>query len=322
MKSFPILPIWLMLIISGILIFVIIRKNKEKTWINKSTILELFMVLLLFIINLRIMSPSGKAQVVANNLDIIFVIDKSISMIANDYQTKPRLDGVKEICTHIVDTFEGAKFSIITFDNSSSIVTPLTKDSIMTREAIDIIQVKAEWMSYGSTLNAPIENMLTVLKSSKEKEDRTRILFYISDGEITRENEQVTSFEAMKEYLDNGAVLGFGTKEGATMYIGEDKSLAKDYYGGYMYDTANGQKAISKIDEKNLQKIANDMNVDYLHIENKKDMEQKVKDIKKLTTSNFENTSKSSYEDTYFYLIIPLLLLLLYHFIEYKGAYK
>jgi len=51
-------------------------------------------------------------------------------------------------------------------------------------------------------------------------------------------------------------------------------------------------------------------------------MEQKVKDIKKLTTSNFENTSKSSYEDTYFYLIIPLLLLLLYHFIEYKGAYK
>ncbi len=322
MRSFPILPIWLMFIISGVLIFFIIRKNREKSWINKSTIIEVSMVILLFLINLRIMTPSGKAQTAANNLDVIFVIDKSISMIASDYQTKPRLDGVKEICNYIIDNLEGAKFSIITFDNSSSIITPLTRDSIMTREAIDIIQVKAEWMSYGSTLNAPMENMLTVLKSSKEKEDRVRILFYISDGEITREDGQVASFEAIKEYLDNGAVLGFGTEEGATMYIGEDKSLADDYYDGYMYDTLNGKKAISKLDEKNLKKIASDMNVDYILIENVKDIHSKIKDIKKVTSSNFENLNKSSYEDTYYFLIIPLLLLLLYNFKEYKGEYK
>lgn len=320
MRAFPIIPIWLMLVISGILVLFIIKGKKRL--LQKSTIMELLMILLLFLINLRIMTPSGKAQVAANNLDVIFVIDKSISMIASDYKTKTRLEGLKESCTSIIENLEGARFSVITFDNGSNILIPLTSDSNMTKESIEVIQVKDEWAASGSTLNAPLENMLKVLKSSKEKGDRVRILFYISDGELTRDGETLSSFESVKEYVDNGAVLGFGTEEGATMYIGVDKSLAGDYYGGYIYDTLSGEKSISTIDENNLKKIANDIAIDYIHVENVSDINAKVKEIKRLSTSDFEKTNKSSYEDTYYFLFIPLLLLFLFSFKEYKGVYK
>lgn len=313
MRTFPIIPIWLMTLICLLLFFLIFQKKK----FSVTTLREVSIILLLFIINLRIMIPSNKSLVAANNLDIIFAIDNSISMVAGDYQNKTRLDGVKEIGESIIKELNGARFSVITFDNTSKIVIPFTKDTSMASESIAVINPKAEYMASGSSLNVSKENLLTTLKSSKEAEDRISIVFFISDGEITREDESLESFSTLKDYIDNGAVLGFGTETGATMYVGE-----KGLWTEYIMANYDQEKAISKIDEKNLKKIAGDMNLEYIHISNKKDIEKKIKELKTLTNSSFQSSDKSTYEDIYYYFIIPLLLLLLFQFREYKKVYQ
>lgn len=176
----PIIPIWIMIPITIIFIVIIIRNKSKK--INLIT--RLIITVLLFIINLRIMIPKTNVQVMTNNLDVLFVIDNTISMVAEDYgNNKPRFEALKEDCKYIINELSGARFSVITFSDSSQIVTPYTKDANMTAESIETIRIAEPTYAKGSTLNIVIDDIKKSLKSSEEKGDRTRVIFFISDGE-------------------------------------------------------------------------------------------------------------------------------------------
>ena len=301
MKIFPIIPIWIMIIICTALIIFIIKKN------NKN-IIQIIIVILLFIINLRIMIPNNNSQVLTNNLDVLFVIDNTISMNAEDYNgNNTRLSAIKQDCKYIVEKLSGARFSVITFNNTAKIMTPYTKDTNITIETVDIIEPIDELYAKGSSLNTPLDTMVSSLKSSQKKENRIRILFFISDGEIT-DDSSLKSFSEVSKYIDNGAVMGYGTNKGGYMKTKNKYSESEDYI--IDYTNYNYNKAISKIDENNLQKIAKDINVEYIHMERQVDINRKLDEIKRLTTSNIDSSDKSTYDDTYYIFVIPLLVLL------------
>ncbi len=301
MKIFPIIPIWIMIIICTALIIFIIKKN------NKN-IIQIIIVILLFIINLRIMIPNNNSQILTNNLDVLFVIDNTISMNAEDYNgNNTRLSAIKQDCKYIVEKLSGARFSVITFNNTAKIMTPYTKDTNITIETVDIIEPIDELYAKGSSLNTPLDTMISSLKSSQKKENRIRILFFISDGEIT-DDSSLKSFSEVSKYIDNGAVMGYGTNKGGYMKTKNKYSESEDYI--IDYTNYNYNKAISKIDENNLQKIAKDINVEYIHMERQVDINRKLDEIKRLTTSNIDSSDKSTYDDTYYIFVIPLLVLL------------
>ncbi len=306
MKFYPIIPIYLMICFTiPIIIFIIFKSNKK--------ILDLMLILLLFIINLRIMIPTNNSRILSNNLDVLFVVDNTISMNAEDYNgTNTRLNGVKKDCKYIVNRLNGARFSLITFNNNARIITPYTKDLNITKEAIDIIEPIDEFYAEGSTLNAPLESMLVSLKSSQKKDDRIRILFFISDGEITNDS-KLESFKEIKEYITDGAVLGYGTNSGGYMKSTHEYSL-DDYIMDYT--KINIDRALSKIDEDNLKQIANDINIDYINMNKQSNINSKIKEIEKIITNSQESSDKSSYDDIYFIFIIPLLLVLI---MEYRD---
>lgn len=301
MKAFPIIPIWLMIFICAFL-FLVSFKNSRKNG------LEVGIIILLFLINLRVMLPTTTSKELAYNLDVLFVIDNTISMNALDYNgTNTRLTGVKADCKYIIDQLNGARFSIITFHNTSKIVTPYTKDTNLTIEAIDIMMPIEELYAKGSSLNTPIDDILTSLQSSKQKNDRTRIIFFISDGEIT-DDSTLASYQEIKKYITNGAVLGYGTKKGGYMKT-TDKYTGTQ---GYIMDSSSYsyEKAISKIDETTLSQIARDMNIDYISMEKQNNLNNKLKEIQNLTTNQITESDKRNYKDTYYFLAIPLLILL------------
>ena len=282
-----------------LLVYVIITFKNKITYI--------IIIILLFIINLRIMIPSNNMEIQNSNLDILFVIDNTISMNALDYNGKnTRLSGVKKDCNYIIDYFPGARYSIITFNNTSKVVTPFTYDSNINKEAIDILEPIDELYAKGSSLNTPIDYISKMLNNSKN--DHAKIIFFISDGEIT-DDSRLDSYRSIRKYISNGAVLGYGTSSGGKM----KSNNRYDQTDSYIMDYSSYGDAISRIDEDNLKSIANDLNIDYINM-NDNNIDNKLNSIKKYSKSSFKSLDKSNYDDIYYLFVIPILILLLYDF--------
>ena len=136
----PIIPIWFMIILSITEIIIIIRNkrleeiisnkpkeeltNRQKKLIKEHKInsfIKITIVILLFVINLRPMVPNGEIIEVKSDISVLFVIDKSVSMRALDYDgEKERFEGVISDCCYITQELSGSKFSIITFRRYST----------------------------------------------------------------------------------------------------------------------------------------------------------------------------------------------------------
>lgn len=195
---------------------------------------------------------------------------------------------------------------------------PFTKDVNMVFQGIETIQITDVLYATGSTLNTPLEDMIKILKASKEKGNRKRIVFFISDGEITNE-EGLKSFAELKKYVDGGAVLGYGTERGGNMQV-TDRFLNttsyledKSDYSVYPYP-----KAVSKIDESNLKKVADDIGVEYINMLKQSNINSKISEIKKQYEEEAGSTSKAGYTDIYYVFVIPLLGIMVYEFVIYK----
>lgn len=311
MRINPVIPIWLMLILCiGMLI---LKRKGIKPYIR-----QIMIVILLFIINLRIMIPDGKVDSGEQKLDayVLFVVDDTISMLAEDYNGETnRLAGAKKDCERVIDQLNGAKFSVVSFHNDANLLSPFTYNTEFINNTIYSIRPLEELYARGSSLNICKDKMLETLKNAKEKGDGSVILFFISDGEITNED-TLKSFKEVASYIDYGAVLGYGTKEGAVMHITslyeEGEEVLQDTTD-YPY-----KDAISKIDETNLKKMADDMDISYVNMNTSDQLDKLLKEIKGNVKANIENMEEAGYVECYYWFVFPLVLLLIYEFIGNK----
>ncbi len=310
MKIFPIIPILLMSVLCLIMLFIIIKNNKKDY-------LKIFIVILLFIVNLRIMYPKENIKSVSNNLDVLFVIDTTVSMNALDVNSQTRLEALKEDAKTIVKELNGARFSIIKFDNTAKALIPYTDDANLVNESIEILNPIQNYYANGSSLNIAYDETLDSLKSAAKKKNRKRIIFFISDGEITN-GDELKSFKELKSLISSGAVLGYGTTKGGYMQVKNELNNTSEYIMDYT--KVPMEKAISKINESNLKKIAKDLNVDYIHMTKSADINNKINQIKKDIDYNMKNSDKENYSDTYQFVLIPLLILFIVEFINNKRS--
>ena len=311
----PIIPVWIMIFFLPL--FWMCRSGEKKQLIR-----QMIMICLIFLINLRPMILSDKAESLTNDLDVLFVIDTTISMVAEDFNgNSVRLSGVKDDCIKIMDELEGAKFSVISFDNHSEINIPYTRDRDLLVESLDILTTPSTLYAKGSSMNVPIDNMETQLKSSNKDPNRARIVFFFSDGEITNEEFlDRASYRDLKGYISDGAILGYGTSYGGYLrVIDKYSNLYKYLEDTSVYPRVNAK---SVIDEDNLKDIANSLGIDYFNVNDSDiELDEKLMDIKAGVKASLNTIDKSSFDDIYFIFVIPLLGLLVYEFIYFrKGA--
>lgn len=343
----PIIPIWLMTIICIVLIVIVIynkqlrdkitnkqdKNNNTKTPrqknLTKKYIINICMkamiIILLFVINLRFMVPNGEGVTINSNLNILFVIDTSVSMRALDYNgNKERFEGVVNDCCNIVDELSNCKFSIITFGDTAQRLIPFTSDTDMVQAELKAIKLEDDYYAKGSSMNLVKDTLEKTLKDEKkrQKEDSEIVVFFVSDGEITKEGEKLDSFSSIGQYISNGAVLGYGTSTGGKMVssVYADDPSSELYYIYYFDEESYESKtAISKLDEKNLKQIASDLGIDYIQMSKTSNVNYKVDDIKKQVSNSQKDEQKiSSYKDIYYYFAIPLVILLIVDFIIQK----
>nr|WP_297704160.1 VWA domain-containing protein [uncultured Butyrivibrio sp.] len=308
MRIQPIIPIGLMLLafigLFSFTVFIIVR-NRTRVLDKLFSIGRLLIIYVLaFIIGLRPVTVETSYEFAAKNLDVLFVIDSTISMWALDYNGRnSRMQGVRADVNYILNELAGSNFGLVTFDDTSHVLSPFTQDLKYIADMVDLLATPESYYAYGSDLATPYYDIEALLKSSDKKENRKTIVFYISDGEVTNERKSDTSYADFAGYIDSGAVLGYGTESGGRM---------KENYR-YIYDYETGQDAVSKIDEENLRSIAEDLGVTYLNLnDGNAALAGLIEIIKEQSQTVVERADGAErYVDTYYYYAALLAVMLL-----------
>lgn len=306
----PIIPIWVMAIIC--VAFLILKRKGKVSYIR-----QILIVLLLFVINLRITVVSNDVPAVTQKVDVLFVVDNTISMFAEDYNGDGRrMDAVKADCEYITEQLPGASYSVVTFGDTVQRAIPYTVDSDVVVETIGMLHGQTKYHAQGTSLNDAMGAMEEMLNDNRKN---YKIIFFISDGEVVS-SEALKHYKGLDAYVNGGAVLGYGTDKGGPMKTIEYTDEEPQYL--YYYDdNYNEQLAISKIDEQNLKSIASDFGVDYVHMTNKNEIDNTLKNLQekiKSLPATEDTESKEGNTDIYYLFVIPLVLLLIVDFIDLR----
>ena len=267
-------------------------------------------------VGIRPMYLSPDSEIKTTNLDVAFVVDTTISMWAEDHKGGMRIDGVRNDIRSIMEALPGSSFSLITFDNGAQILTPFTQDIVAVEEMLGDLNMPSYATSRGSSLNTSYEALHMMVESAARKEgERKTVVFLFSDGETTN-GDALQSFKDLGRLVDSGAVLGYGTESGGAMY----------YPGrGYIRNSSNGDKALSRIDETTLRQIAGDLSVPYIN--ETKDagtsLAGRLQSVRMMSReAAFAAGNREGYTETYHYfaMFVEFLLLIWLYLTICRGG--
>ncbi len=183
-------------------------------------------------------------EVKRRGIDILFAIDASRSMLAEDLQPN-RLERARMGIHDFLDRLKGDRVGLVPFAGSSYPLCPLTVDYDAFRESLDALDTDIIPKA-GTDVAAAIREAQKLLD---QQASRHRILVLITDGEDL----QGDAMDAAKEAKEKGMTvhtIGVGSVEGVQIPV--------TYQNGqrdYVRDQ-NGQVVVTKLDEKALQEIA------------------------------------------------------------------
>jgi Ca-activated chloride channel family protein len=338
----PILPIVVILVIIAVVFMGLIigmLRSHGSIWKKIiETVITVLICICIYFINLRVMVPSNDATVTVPSLNVLFVVDSTMSMWAEDYDgDESRIDGAREACNNIMDEFSGSSFALITFSDKAEVRIPLTPDRQSITDALDYLYMPSKYVAKGSNMNSPVDEMDRILQHMKaDYEDRETIVFIFSDGEETLESDKADGsssdedtdeeeedgdeedsskskygpYSKLLGKVDGGAVIGIGSEEGATM---------EDEKGNHIYDPTTGEPAISCIGEDCLETIASKIGIEYIHMEEVDDIDDVVESI--ITDAKYEASLRDDVEnkeDTYFYGLPVLMSLLIIEILLFR----
>lgn len=223
--------------------------------------LRFVLVLACFTMLLRPAIPGGTTQTLATDTDVVLVVDTTASIVAEDWaEGAQRLDGVRADVQTIVEEYPGARFALITFDATAELRLPLTTDTTALVSSLEILRPEVTGRSQGSSVGIANRMLTETLTAAAESSpERARMVFYFGDGEQTASSAP-ESFRAAAAFVDAGAVLGYGTDQGGPM-----KSTTGGFAPSGEYIEYQGERALSVIDEENLQTISGELGVEYQH---------------------------------------------------------
>jgi len=232
----------------------------------------------------------------------MLVLDVSKSMLARD--SKPnRLEKAKQLLTRLVDKLENDRLGLVVFAGRAYMQMPLTTDHGAARMYIQ--DASPDIVPTQGTVIAEALKMANTSFNSKERKYKSIVL--ISDGE----DHDPEALNVAKGLAGNGVMIntvGIGSVEGSPIVDPSTNELKKD---------EKGETVISKLNEAELQQLADVSNGRYIHLDNIDDvlitLTQQLESIEKRSLNDSEFIDYKSYFQ--WFLGIALFLLMLEFFI-------
>ena len=200
----------------------------------------LFFVLFAVLSLVGFRSSREQPEEVPAEVDVMFVVDLSRSMLAEDVRPS-RLDRSKAIIRGIIDRVPHSRFGITVYKGGAYSLVPVTEDRSSVGSALELLSPYL-FSSPGTNME---EGIRAGLNGFPMKENRRRVMILLSDGESHRGR----PVEAASRAGEDGViihVLGMGTEEGGRIPLSDSE---------YLTDK-NGKQVVSSLRESLLERMA------------------------------------------------------------------
>jgi Ca-activated chloride channel homolog len=238
-----------------------------------------------------------------NGVDIIFLIDVSLSMNAEDYGFT-RMSRLKETILSITPQLHGNRFGIITFAGTAFLYCPMTKDSSSFTEfvrGLDIDMIP----DTGTNINKGLEKLSDFVKTDQIL--KNKIIVLATDGEDSKD-------DLLNSMDIDMVIFGLGSKEGGLIKYKNESDGVTGYLtrDGKLTTNKNEKNLIvSASNEVYLKKIASKYNADYVNItENPASADLLINKVKEMEKNQLKSLQEVIKKDGYQYFLVPALFLL------------
>ena len=277
-----------------------ISPNRSNFKLNLKLVLELFIILFL---SIALANPKIGTELKSINregVDIVFAIDVSKSMLAEDVAPN-RLTRSKRIISEIINSLSSDRVGIVAYAAQAIPQVPLTTDFASVKnflQVIDTDMLSSQGTSIDSALNLSVNFF-------DQNSDTNRVLILISDGE-DHDDIPDSIINLISENNINLITIGLGQEAGTTIPIKIDGTV-----DSYKKDI-NGDVVITKRNSDFLLKIASSSKGEYIDGNSTEDALELVKTkLDKIDKSEFESSEFVEYKQQFQIFILLSLLFII-----------
>ena len=278
----------------------IISPNRSNFKLNLKLILECLAILLL---SIGLANPKIGTELNSINregVDIVFAIDVSKSMLAEDVAPN-RLLRSKRIISEIINSLNSDRVGIVAYAAQAIPQVPLTTDFASVKNFLQIIDTDM-LSSQGTSIDSALNLAANFFDQNSET---NRVLILLSDGE-DHDDIPESLINLIIENNINLITIGVGQDNGSTIPIkvnGRIDSYKKD---------SNGEVVITKRNSEILNKIVSSSGGEYIDGNITEEALENVKvKLDKIDKSEFETSQFVEYKQQFQIFILLALLFII-----------
>ena len=278
----------------------IISPNRSNFKLNLKLILECLAILLL---SIGLANPKIGTELNSINregVDIVFAIDVSKSMLAEDVAPN-RLLRSKRIISEIINSLNSDRVGIVAYAAQAIPQVPLTTDFASVKNFLQIIDTDM-LSSQGTSIDSALNLAANFFDQNSET---NRVLILLSDGE-DHDDIPESLINLIIENNINLISIGVGQDSGSTIPVkvnGRIDSYKKD---------SNGEVVITKRNSEILNKIASSSGGEYIDGNITEEALENVKvKLDKIDKSEFETSQFVEYKQQFQIFILLALLFII-----------
>jgi Ca-activated chloride channel family protein len=230
----------------------LIEGRRKNEWFIRAVLMTL--AVLCFVLALaRPQWGDEKRTAQRKGVDIIFMVDTSLSMLAEDIKPN-RLEKAKFEIETFIRNLGGDRIGMVTFAGSGFLQTPLTLDHSAFLLFLDAVQV-GFLPDPGTSL---VQAVGLAIRAFPQKELKYKALILFSDGE-DHEGGIERTIEEAKQSNVRIYCIGLGTAEGEPIPLKNEKGQRQ----GFKKDRS-GQMVLTKLNQPLLERLAKETGGIYL----------------------------------------------------------
>ncbi len=281
-------------------------------------VLQCLVVLLLVIAMARPQMGESKQEIRSEGVELMFVVDVSESMLAEDVRPN-RLEQAKTELSKLIEMMPGNKIGIVAFAGSATLLSPMTTDPSSLRMYLDSLSpnsVSSQGTEFRKALQEAAEGFKRGGVETDDTTRVTRVILLASDGE---DHEPGALEEAQKLAKEGTHIFSliYGTEKGAP--IPERDGMG--YMRGYKKDR-QGQTILTTVNGKELTAIAEAGQGSAYHASfGGNHLNKILEDINKLEKTQFESEVATQYDERFqIFILLAILVALLEVFLGDRRA--